>query len=213
MNTQQQANGAVASSSVEIASMDNPEMELAARIRCGDQRACEKFVRDYGPRMLSVARRFFPRCEEDAHDAVQDAFISAFGSLDRFEGKSAMGTWLHRIVTNACLMKLRRNRPEESIEPLLPAFASDGHHAQSPKQWADDVALAAEREEVRARIRACIDRLPESYRAVLILRDIEEFDTEETARLLGCTANNVKVRLHRARLALRTLLEPLALSL
>jgi RNA polymerase sigma-70 factor (ECF subfamily) len=189
------------------------ELDLVVRVRSGDQRACEAFVRQYGPRMLAVARRFFARCEEDAHDAVQDAFISAFNSMDKFEGKSAMSTWLHRIVTNVCLMKLRRNRPEESIEPLLPAFASDGHHATSPRQWTDDAVASAEREEMRVKIRECIDRLPESYRAVLLLRDIEEFDTEETARLLGCTANNVKVRLHRARLALRTLLEPLALSL
>jgi len=188
------------------------ELELVERIRGGDERACERFVRQFGPRMLAVARRFFPRCEEDANDAVQDAFISAFGSLGRFEGKSAMSTWLHRIVTNACLMKLRKSKPEESIEPLLPAFAADGHHAQSPRQWADDVAVAAERGEVRVKIRECIDRLPEPYRAVLLLRDIEEFDTEETARLLECTANNVKVRLHRARQALRTLLEPLALE-
>jgi RNA polymerase sigma-70 factor (ECF subfamily) len=189
------------------------ELALVERIRSGDDRACEQFVRQFGPRMLAVARRFFPRCEEDANDAVQDAFISAFAALQRFEGKSAMNTWLHRIVSNACLMKLRKNRPEESIEPLLPSFAADGHHAQPPRQWADDAAQAAEQEEVRVKIRECIDRLPESYRAVLLLRDIEEFDTKETARLLSCTPNNVKVRLHRARQALRTLLEPLALSL
>jgi RNA polymerase sigma-70 factor (ECF subfamily) len=185
---------------------------LLAQIRSGDQRACEQFVRQFGPRMLAVARRFF-RNEEDANDAVQDAFICAFGSLDRFEGKSAINTWLHRVVVNACLMKLRRVRHEESIEPLLPTFDETGHHALRPQRWADQVVECAQRNEMRDQVRQCIDRLPDSYRSVLILRDIEEFDTEETARMLGCTPNNVKVRLHRARQALRTLLEPLVTAI
>jgi RNA polymerase sigma-70 factor (ECF subfamily) len=186
---------------------------LIARVRSGYQRACEQLVRQYGPRMLAVARRFF-RCDEDATDAVQDAFLSAFASLDRFAGKAALGTWLHRVVVNACLMRLRRRpRNEESIEPLLPRFKSDGHHASSPQHWDDEAFRAAERSELRDHIRACIDRLPESYRAVLLLRDIEEFDTEETARLLDCTPNNVKVRLHRARHALKTLLDPIVSEL
>ena len=183
------------------------DLDLVARIRANDNRACEQFVREHGPRMLAVARRFFRRNEEDANDAVQDAFISAFKSLDRFEGASAMTTWLHRITVNACLMKLRRVKHEESIEPLLPMFDETGHHRTKPQQWDDQALASLERDEVREQVRACIDRLPESYRSVLLLRDIEEFDTEETARLLGCTANNVKVRLHRARQALKTLLE------
>jgi RNA polymerase sigma-70 factor, ECF subfamily len=183
------------------------ELDLVARIRGNDQRACEQFVREHGPRMLAVARRFFRQNEEDANDAVQDAFISAFGSMDRFERKSAMTTWLHRITVNACLMKLRRVKHEESIEPLLPTFDESGHHASKPQQWDEQILSTLERDEVRQQVRACIDRLPESYRSVLLLRDIEEFDTDETARLLGCTANNVKVRLHRARQALKTLLE------
>jgi RNA polymerase sigma-70 factor, ECF subfamily len=189
------------------ASVNPAEVELIDRIRAGDQRACEKLVREFGPRMLTVARRFF-RTEDDAADAVQDAFLSAFQSLDRIGGRSAIGTWLHRIVVNACLMKLRRRKPEESIEALLPTFDHTGHHTVHPTEWRDEVYEAAERREVRDQVRACIDRLPEQYRSVIVLRDLEEFDTAETARLLDCTPTNVKVRLHRARQALRTLLEP-----
>ncbi|MEO6435054.1 MAG: sigma-70 family RNA polymerase sigma factor [Tepidisphaeraceae bacterium] len=185
--------------------------ELIDRIRGGDQRACEQLVREHGPRMLAVARRFF-RNEEDAADAVQDAFASAFGALDRFAGKSQLGTWLHRIVVNACLMRLRREKHEESIEPLLPTFQADGHHAAAVKPWTDDVIESAQRSELRDQVRRCIDQLPASYRTVLLLRDIEEFDTAETARLLECSENNVKVRLHRARQALRSLLEPMMRS-
>src|SRR5262245_27545466 len=99
------------------------DVELLERIRAGDERACEALVRRHGGRMLAVARRFL-RTEEDSADAVQEAFLSAFRSLDGFEGRSAPGTWLHRIVVNVCLMKLRaRSRSREvRIDDLLPTF-------------------------------------------------------------------------------------------
>lgn len=147
---------------------------------------------------------------EEAADAVQDAMISAFRRASSFRGDSAVTTWLHRIVVNACLMRIRRDKHEESIEPLLPTFDETGHHTRHPAEWGDCVHAAAERSEMRNQVRACIDRLPEQYRSVILLRDIEELDTAETARLLDTTPNNVKVRLHRARQALKTLLQPLA---
>jgi RNA polymerase sigma-70 factor, ECF subfamily len=173
-----------------------------ARIRNGDESACEALVREHGPRMLAVARRFLT-CHEDCNDAVQDAFISAFRAIDTFGGTSSLGTWLHRVVVNACLMKLRRRKSEQSIESMLPQFAADGHHL-APIE-ADALAKASAAEE-RAWVRQCIDRLPEAYRAVLLLRDIEGHDTQETAEILNCTVANVKTRLHRARQALRTIM-------
>src|SRR5260370_26184052 len=124
--------------------------------------------------MPAVARRFL-RCEEDSADAVQDAFLSAFRSLEHFEGNSSLGTWLHRIVVNACLMKLRaqsRNR-QVSIEDLLPTFDEAGHHTQPIRSWEEQALSRLTREETRIQVRACIDRLPEPYRTVLLLRDIE----------------------------------------
>jgi len=155
-----------------------------------------------------VARRFL-RDEEDAKDAVQEAFLQAFQALHGFEGGAQLGTWLHRIAVNACLMKLRtrRRQPEESLEPLLPQFDEDGHHAVHPADWRATPEQLLQRDETRAYVRECIDALPESYRTVLLLRDIEELDTAETARLLELSENVVKVRLHRARQALRTLLD------
>jgi RNA polymerase sigma-70 factor, ECF subfamily len=181
---------------------------LLDALRRQDPAAVERLVREQTPRMLAVARRML-RNEEDARDAVQDAFLCAFRSLDGFEQASALSTWLHRIVVNAALMKLRtrRRRPEESIEPLLPQFLEDGHHASNPREWMPADALL-ERRETRELVRAAIDRLPESYRTILLLRDIEEMDTEETGRALDLTPAAVKVRLHRARQALRTLLDP-----
>ena len=163
--------------------------------------------------MLAVARRFL-RTEEDSADAVQDAFLSAFRSLDGFEGNSALGTWLHRIVVNVCLMRLRaRSRSREvRIDDLLPTFDASGHHSHPVRTWEDQGLARLTRDESRAQVRACIDRLPEPYREVLLLRDIEELDTEQTARHLGINPGAVKTRLHRARQALRTLLEPVVLG-
>ena len=187
------------------------EGDLVARLKGGDDIAFEELVRSHSGRMLAVARRFLP--EEDARDAVQDAFLSVTRAIDKFEGSARLSTWLHRIVVNASLMKIRTRgrRPEESIEDLLPRFKADGHMEQPATPWRTSplgAQEALERDETRQLVRAKIDELPETYRAVLLLRDVEERDTRETAELLGITPANVKVRLHRARLSLRTLLDP-----
>ena len=185
------------------------DASLLSRLRSGEPQAFEMLVRTHTPRLLAVARRLL-RNEEDAKDAVQEAFLNAFRALGSFEGASRVSTWLHRIAVNVALMKLRsqRRKPEASIEGLLPAFLEDGHHALHPPEWRDGADVLLERREDREFIRACINELPESHRTVLILRDVEELDPEETARALGVTENVVKVRLHRARQALRSLLEP-----
>lgn len=182
----------------------DPEADLVARMRAGDDEEFAIVVRRYTPRLLAVAGRFL-RCEEDRADAVQDAFLSAFRSLGSFEGKARLSTWLHRILVNVCLMKLRaRSRTAEiPLDDLLP----DGN-----KRWSSPEPVAVSKlasAETRAQVRACIDRLPPSYRTVLVLRDLEEMDTDCTARKIGTTRAVVKTRLHRARRALRTLLAPL----
>ena len=185
------------------------EASLVAQLRAGDELAFEQVVRSYGGRLLAVARRIVGS-EEDARDVVQDAFLNAFRSLDRFEGNAKLSTWLHRIVVNAALMKLRtrKRKPEQSIETLLPSFLDDGHHEERFKSWDEAVDKLMERAENRELVRKQIDALPEGYRTVLVLRDIEGLDTEETANVLGLSVNAMKIRLHRARQALRTLLAP-----
>lgn len=196
------------------AEADDGEAALLVRLRAGDRAAYRVLVQRHGGRLLAVARRLL-RDEEDARDAVQDALLSAYRGLGLFEGQCRLSTWLHRIAVNAALMKLRA-RPktaalddeERAIEALQPAFEADGHTVMSASGWSEGADTALMRERRRALVRACIDKLPDSYRAVLILRDIEELDTEEVAELLAITTTNVKVRLHRARLALRELLDP-----
>jgi RNA polymerase sigma-70 factor (ECF subfamily) len=185
------------------------ETALLARLRARDEKAYAELVRAHGGKLLAVARRML-RHEEDARDAVQEAFLSAFRSIDGFEGGARLSTWLHRIVVNAALMRLRtrRRKPEQPIEDLLPGFLEDGHMAVPAQPWRgvpeDEVGGA----ELRRLVLEMIHELPERHRNVLLLRDIEGLDTEETARALGVAPGAVKTRLHRARQALRGLLEP-----
>ncbi len=197
--------------------MDQPQQpsdvdadaDLLAGVRAGDERACARFVRRYGGRMLATATRLLgdPALAEDC---VQEAFLSAFRAIDRFEGRADVATWLHRITVNAGLMKLcgRARASEQPIDDLLPAFDDNGCRVEpawhTPKS-ADD--LVAEK-EIRDLVLAKIHELPENYRIVLLLRDIEDLSTQEAATLLELTENTVKVRLHRARAALKKLLEP-----
>jgi RNA polymerase sigma-70 factor, ECF subfamily len=183
------------------------EAQLVARLKAGDDLAYEQLIRENGGRLLGLARRLTNN-DEDARDVLQDAFLSAFRAMDRFAGESRLSTWLHRIVVNTALMKLRsrRRRPEEPLDPLLPPFANDGRSAERYAEW-PDAERAIEQRETRERVRGGIERLPESHRTVLMLRDIEGLDTRETATMLGITENAVKIRLHRARQALRTLLD------
>ena len=183
------------------------EQVLLAALKAGEEWAFEILVRRYGGRLLAVARRFTGN-DYDAQDVVQSAYLSAFGALADFEGASQLSTWLHRIVVNTSLMKLRsrRRKPEESIEALLPAFQADGHHLEQFSDWAAPADQLLEQAETRAIVRQCIDELPENYRVVLTLRDIEELSTQEVADVLRLTVTAVKVRLHRARQALSTLL-------
>ncbi|MFP5247194.1 MAG: sigma-70 family RNA polymerase sigma factor [Thermoanaerobaculia bacterium] len=188
--------------------MTERENALVRALRAGEPSAFETLVREYGPRLLRLARRFLEN-EEDARDAVQDAFIAVYRAAKSFEANSALTTWLHRILVNAALMKLRtkRRHPEEDIESLLPRFAEDGHQVEPSTPWPESAQTMLEREEERALVRGAIAQLPDAYRTVLLLRDIEEMSTEETAAILGTTKNVAKIRLHRARQALRALLD------
>ncbi len=183
---------------------------MVERLRNGDDEAFEEMVRNYGGRLLATARRYL-RSEDDARDTLQDAFLCAFKSIGTFKGNAQLSTWLHRIVVNCALMHLRvkRRRPVTDgveIDELLPRFDPAGN-------WIDErmspmpVHVSFEISETKAIVRRCIDQLPDAYRIVLMLRDIEELDTQEVARLLDLAPNNLKVRLHRGRQALKVLIE------
>ncbi|MDX2146289.1 MAG: sigma-70 family RNA polymerase sigma factor [Planctomycetota bacterium] len=195
----------------------SPDFDAGAleKIRAGDKKEWEKLVRENAGRMLSVARRIVGT-DADAEDAVQDAFMSAYRSLSRFDGRSQVSTWLHRITVNASLMKLRRSRRHGEL-PLdeaastpragapLSRHGSASRHATSPSSPAD----AMHAQHIRERFARELNLLPEAYRVVLVLRDIVKLNTLETSQALGVECGVVKTRLHRARCALLSRVAPL----
>jgi RNA polymerase sigma-70 factor, ECF subfamily len=192
---------------------DQLEREIVEGLRAGEDRAFERLVREYVGPLHAVALRLLQN-PADADDAVQEAFLSAYRNFNSFRGDARLGTWLHRIVVNAALGRLRRRKrsPEHGAEvidltELLPKFRENGYPEQFHEPWVAPAEELATRAETREQVRQMIDRLPENYRTVLILRDIEELSTAETGELLELSPGTVKVRLHRARQALRNLLE------
>jgi RNA polymerase sigma-70 factor (ECF subfamily) len=185
------------------------DANLVPRLQQGDGAAFEALVRAHAGALLRCARRILGN-EDDARDALQDAFLQVSRGIGSFHQQCQLSTWLHRIVINAALMRrrARASRPQVSIEDLLPRFLDDGHHAEPPAPWSEPVEAALARAETAQIVRAAIYRLPDTYRTVLVLRDLDQLDTEAAAQVLGVTQNAVKIRLHRARQALRTLLDP-----
>ncbi len=185
------------------------EAELLQGLREGDAQAFEKLVRWHFGRLFAVANRIL-RSETDAQDAVQEAFVMAYRAMDRFDGRSKLSTWLHRITVNAALMRLRKIKRlhEVSVEDLGPKFSDEGYRRDVGPTWkrtAEEDTLEQERAD---QVHEAIAQLPESYREIIMLRDIEQLDTEQTAKALGIKPGAVKTRLHRARQALRELLDP-----
>lgn len=187
------------------------EQELIEGMRAGDGHAFELLVRIYVGPMRAVALRLLQN-PDDADEAVQEAFLNAYRNFDKFRGDARLGTWLHRIVVNVALQRLRKRKTRRrgetvDIDELMPRFTETGYPEHFHAPWSQTTEELAERAETREQVREMIDKLPDNYRTVLILRDIEELGTAETAQLLELTPGTVKVRLHRARQALRNLLE------
>jgi RNA polymerase sigma-70 factor (ECF subfamily) len=148
------------------------------------------------------------RNQQDAEDALQETFLQVFRGLPGFEGRSQFSTWLFRLATNVCLMRIRHRETEPPkllpLEDYLPKLEEGG----SPQMvdWADRPEDALLSKESREQMMGALDKLPPEYRAVFILRDIEGFSNAETGESLGISIAAVKSRLHRARLALRGML-------
>lgn len=189
---------------------DPDDHALVDCMRLGEHRCYDIFVRRFGSRVLAVAKRYL-RSEADAADCFQETFIAAFNSIERFEQRASLGTWLRSITVNQCLMRVRTNsrRREESIEHLLPEFDERGKRiAAFEPADNSDAGESIDESQTKSIVRSKINELPDDYRMTLLLRDIDGYSTQETAEILGINVNAVKTRLHRARSALKTLLEP-----
>ncbi len=170
----------------------------------------EQLVRENIEWMLRLAEQLL-RDRSLAEDAVQEAFINAFQGMKAFEGRSSLRTWLHRITVNAALAKLRQLKRfgELSLDETPPEFDHFGCRIESPWTHLASTQEILESESLRALVREKIDELEDPLRIILQLRDIEGYDTNEVADLVGISQSNVRVRLHRARRMLKSLLEPI----
>ena len=184
------------------------DLSLVERLQCGDTTALEELIDRHGQRIYRLAHQI-TRNEADAQEVVQDVFLTVSRKIHAFEGRAALGSWLYRVTTNAALLKRRGRRAdrEVSLESQLPSFLADGHRAGDPAYLNADWSQTPEAEllsrETRKFLQRAIDGLPELYRAVLVLRDIEGLSNEEVADAVGDSVPAVKSRLHRARMALR----------
>jgi len=177
---------------------DSDETRLIARVLAGDRRAGRELYNAHAPRVYRLIHRLCGD-EDLAQEFTQEAFIRAFDRLDRFRGESALSTWLHRIavtVTSNGMRKVRRLRERESdIDPDFPAGpGSHGHHRSEP--------------DLRAKIKAAIDELPDVYRTTLVMHDIEGYTHTEIANILDVPEGTSKSRLSAARAQLRKVLAP-----
>lgn len=180
------------------------EPQLLAGLRRGDKIACTCLLKRFAPRLYRVAVHLMGDAEE-AEDVLQDSFIQACGHMSDFEGRSGLGSWLHRIVVNTALMRLRRKQPAHISLDEQP------HEAERPVSMAlTDTTTEPAREVLGAELRTALEQalltLPHTLRAAFVLREIEGLSTKDAAAALGIAEPALKVRLHRARLALRAAL-------
>lgn len=169
----------------------------------------DQLLHDYGPRIFNLARRLLGN-DADAEDVTQDVFLQVMRKLGTFRGDAAFSTWLYRIAINAALSYRRKRaiREEHRISDPLEDFREDGTHLMPVRHWIREPEQIAQDHETHRLIDDAIARLPESYRDVYVLADVEELPNDEVAEALGLSVPAVKSRLHRARLLLRKALAP-----
>ncbi|MBN1910506.1 MAG: sigma-70 family RNA polymerase sigma factor [Pirellulales bacterium] len=184
---------------------DDPDREEVRHAQAGDFGAFEVLVKRYQRRVYALAMRIVGQ-RQDAEEVAQQTFLSVVEHLDGFRGEALFGTWLMRIATNHALAVLRRrashpavplvgeDRNNDSGQPPVPEFVA---------QWTETPEEIASRHETRQILTETLDRLDPKYSIVFVLRDLEDFSTDETAEVLQISPASVKVRLMRARLMLR----------
>jgi len=175
------------------------DAEVVARVLGGETNLFEIVMRRYNQRLYRVARAIL-RNDSEAEDVMQDAYVRAYEHLGQFAGRAKFSTWLTRIAVHEALMRRRRGNRYQELQPM-------SEREEDPMEAFPSMALNPEQQastsQIRGLLEEAVEQLPDAYRAVFILRDVEEMNTIETAAVLNLTEENVKVRLHRARALLR----------
>jgi len=178
------------------------EGELVAQARTGDQSAFGELVRRYEGKIFRLALHITQN-REDAEDVLQETFLKAYEHLDQFQGNSKFYTWIVRIAVNQALMKLRKRKTDNTVSMDENIETGEDTIAREIAAWEENPEERYSREELNGILNSAVDSLAPPYRAVFVLRDIDELSTEETAEALDLSIPAVKSRLLRARLQLR----------
>lgn len=178
------------------------DLDLVERAKAGQLKAFEELMSKYEEKVYSIAYRMTGN-REDAEEILQETFLSVYKSLGRFKGKSRFSTWLYRIAVNASLMRLRKTkRKAETLSLDEPVGGDNNHPKREVVDWLTPEDIV-ERKKLMEVITAAIDSLPETYRAIVLLRDGEGLSNGEVAKILKTSVPAVKSKLHRARMHLR----------
>ena len=180
----------------------HPDVALVDRVRAGDISAYDTLVRKYDRQVFRIAQHITQN-REDAEDVMQDAFLKAYEKLDQFQGNSKFYTWLVRIAVNESLMRLRKRRTGRMVSIDEDVETEEGSVPRDLADWSPDPEQNYSQAELAEILRKTVQGLPQGFRVVFVLRDVEGLSTEETAETLGLSVPAVKSRLLRARLQLR----------
>src|ERR1700722_14341224 len=186
----------------ELEISDIPEAETIRLAQEGNAAAFEQLYRRYSGRVYATCLRMV-RMDSEAKDLTQEAFLLLFRKIHTFRGEARFSTWLHRLTTNLVLMRLRKRRhPEVSLDAMLEPGEED---SRPPVEFgAPDLRLSGVVD--RMHLKGAIEQLPDGYREMFLLHDVEGYEHHEIAEILGCSAGNSKSQLYKARVRLRKLL-------
>ena len=183
---------------ITIATSEMSDEEVVGRVRCGETALFEVLMRRHNQRLYRAARSILGD-DSEAEDVMQDAYVRSFQHLDQFDGRARFSTWLTRIAVNEALARLRKRQRLTGLE----AWAGSSEGGGSPESGAPSPEQELLTHAMRLVLEASADRLPEAYRSVFVMRDVEGMNTAETAEFLGLSEDGVRVRLHRARALMR----------
>jgi len=184
-----------------MASVIKSDLELIAEFRAGNQASFEELITRYSAKAFSLASRL-TKSQEDAEEVLQDVFVTVYRKIDGFEGKSSFSSWLYRVTVNAAFMKLRKKKHDQNIsmDEALPKIENAPALRVAEYLEGDN---ATQRTQIVEALELAIGKLPEEYRPVFILRDVDGMTSKEVGKILDISIPAVKSRLHRSRLMIR----------
>jgi RNA polymerase sigma-70 factor (ECF subfamily) len=191
-----------------LAAATSADLDLAQATARGDQVAFETLMRRYNGKLFRIARAIL-KDDTEAEDALQEAYILAYRNIGDYRADAQLGTWLTRITINQSLMRLRKQKRERVVIPFTTGQTADGvtDRGEVADERAESPSAAAHRAEIRRILERRIDELPDAFRTVFVMREVEDMTVQETAECLSLPPATVRTRLFRARAMLREALQ------